>query len=317
MIFKNNFLTGESSNVRGTTTRIVGLFFAVVFVAVSVVGFFYKGLNFGIDFTGGYITEFSTSEVVSQDQMRTKLTKIVEGKFILTSTTDQLNWTVRQPDSGEPKTSSSWIERLKNSSWKFQEGIAIEVMDSEFIGSQIGNELIEQGGLALLTALIMILLYLSARFEWRFALGSILALLHDVSVVLGIFAWFQLEFDLTVLASLLAIVGYSLNDSIIVSDRIRELMKHNESSSLNSIVNSAIHSTMTRTLITSTTTLVTISAIWFLAGSSLAGFSVALFAGILVGTLSSICISATFPVLIGLTADYYQKKDQELESELS
>lgn len=197
-----------------------------------------------------------------------------------------------------------------------EQGIQITPFDSDYIGTQIGEELVNQGGLAMLTALIIIMLYLSTRFEWRFALGSIIALFHDVVFVFGLFAWSQLEFNLTVLASLLAVIGYSLNDSIIVADRIRELMMYRQRNSLSVIIDRAIESTLVRTSITSGTTLATVGAVWWLAGSPLQGFSVALFGGILIGTFSSICISSTFPELAGLDVDHYFQRSVDAESDL-
>lgn len=144
------------------------------------------------------------------------------------------------------------------------------------------------------------------------AAGSVIALFHEVIIVLGLFAWFGISFDLTILASLLAIIGYSLNDSIIVGDKIREIMKRNHEKNIENIINLAIKATIVRTLITSGTTLATILAIYFFAGESLTGFAIALFCGVLVGTFSSIAISATVPQLLGLTADYYNKKEQEI-----
>ncbi len=289
-----------------TRIRFIGLYLTIAVIIISLSGVIAKGLNLGIDFTGGFITEFSTSERVSQNDMQTILEDRIQGNFILTSADEETNWIVRQPDIDDGYTSKSWIKNLKEEVPFKENVIQIDALNSDYIGTQIGKELINQGGLAMLTALIIIMLYLSARFEWRFALGAILALFHDVVAVLGIFAWTQLEFNLTVLASLLAIIGYSLNDSIIVADRIREMMRQNKDVTLSNIVNAAISSTLTRTLITSGTTLATIASVWWLAGTSLEGFSVALFAGILVGTFSSICISATFPELAGLDVEYYK-----------
>lgn len=302
-----------------TRIRFFGMYFSLLLVLVSVVGLSTKGLNLGIDFTGGFITEFSTSEPVEQHHMKQWLTKSIQGNFILTSADDSTNWIVRQPDIGDGNTTQSWMSEFKQQLLNQTNQIQLHVLDSDYIGTQVGQELIEQGGLAMLTAIIIIMLYLSSRFEWRFALGSILALFHDVIVVLGIFSWTQLEFNLTVLASLLAIIGYSLNDSIIVADRIRELMKQTKEQLLSKIINVAIRATITRTLVTSGTTLATIGCIWWLAGKPLAGFSVALFSGIVVGTLSSICISATVPELTGIDVKYYinkenrEKEDREKE----
>ncbi len=299
-----------------TRIRFIGLYLSITVIVVSLSGVFAKGLNMGIDFTGGFITEFSTSEPVSQNDMQEILGDKIQGNFILTSADKETNWMVRQPDTIDGNTSKSWIKELKDEASFQENAIQIEALDSDFIGTQIGKELINQGGLAMLTALIIIMLYLSARFEWRFALGAILALFHDVVAVIGIFAWTQLEFNLTVLASLLAIIGYSLNDSIIVADRIRELMRQNKDSTLSNLVNAAISSTLTRTLITSGTTLATMGSLWWLAGAPLEGFSVALFAGILLGTFSSIFISATFPELVGLDVEYYKVKKEQNESSL-
>ena len=309
-----NYLKEIMKYSRLTVIRFCGLYLSLALIIASVVGVYINNLNLGIDFTGGFISEFSTSQSISQKSMQMILEETIDGKFRLTSSSGQKNWTVRQPDNisseivKENATSKSWLVDLKQNTFFQDNAIVIEILDSDYIGSQVGEELIGQGGLAMLTALIMILLYLSARFEWRFALGAIFALLHDVVFVMGIFAWLQLEFDLTVLASLLAIIGYSLNDSIIVADRIRELMRVNKNSTLDKMVNNAIQSTLTRTLITSGTTLATVTAVWWLAGKPLEGFSVALFIGILVGTYSSICISATLPEVIGLDIEYYNQK---------
>ncbi|TQV72913.1 protein translocase subunit SecF [Aliikangiella marina] len=297
--------------------RFMGLFLTLFLVLISTGTMLVRGLNLGIDFTGGFITEFSTSQSIEPSKMEQALQAHIVGKFELTSAEDSTNWTVRQPEllsdgtKNDLLTSNAWLKNLQESVLVEKSNITIIPLDSDYIGTQIGQELIEQGGLAMLTALIMILVYLSMRFEWRFALGSVLALFHDIVVVIGIFAWTQLEFNLTVLASMLAIIGYSLNDSIIVADRIRESMKLNQGESLSHVINAAIRSTLTRTLITSGTTLATIGSLWWLAGAPLEGFSVALFFGIFVGTLSSICISATFPELTGLKVDYYQIKEQE------
>lgn len=286
--------------------RYSGLVLSFIFIIFSMYALLNKGLNLGVDFTGGFITEFSTSQAVTQNQVQLLLEKNIQGQFKLTSTNDLSNWSVRQPDDNDGSTSQSWLDTFSQDAYFLNNQIEINALDSDYLGSQVGKELIEQGGLAMLTALIIIMLYLSARFEWRFAVGAILALVHDIILVLGLFAWTGLEFNLTVLASLLAIIGYSLNDSIIVADRIRELMKENSQMNLNKIINIAIASTFNRTLITSGTTLATIICIWWLAGFPLEGFSVALFSGVLVGTFSSICISATFPELSGLDAKYYE-----------
>lgn len=287
--------------------RIASAYVAVVLVLISLLGLFNHGLNLGLDFTGGYLTEFSTEQSISQHKMSELLTSYLPDSFELSSADKGTHWSVQQADNDISLKGKAWLSEFSQ-----QSGLTITPQDSLYIGSQVGEELINQGGLALLTAVIVILLYLSFRFEWRLAAGSVIALFHDVIIVLGLFAWFDISFDLTILASLLAIIGYSLNDSIIVGDKVREIMKRGNEKSIDNIINQAIKSTIARTLITSGTTLATILAIWIFAGESLSGFSIALFSGVLVGTFSSIAISATVPQLLGLTADYYHKKEQEI-----
>ncbi|MCP4322880.1 MAG: protein translocase subunit SecF [Alteromonadales bacterium] len=299
----NDFLLKQTEVL--SKFRLASFYFAAVFILFSLLGLFYNGLNLGLDFTGGYLTEFSTQQSITQNKMETLLTSFLPDTFHLSSAENGTHWSVQQIDNDVSLKGKTWLTEFSEKS-----GLTIMPQDAIYIGSQVGEELINQGGMALLTSIIVILLYLSFRFEWRLAAGSVIALFHDVIIVLGIFAWFELSFDLTILASLLAIIGYSLNDSIIVGDKIREIMKRNKETNIDSIINLAIKSTIVRTLITSGTTLATILAIWIFAGESLAGFSIALFSGILVGTFSSIAISATVPQLLGLTADYYHKKEE-------
>ncbi len=301
----NNFLLNQSQTL--SKLRITSFYFAAVLVFFSLFGLISHGLNLGLDFTGGYLTEFSTQESLSQKKMTTLLTSYLPDTFQLTSAENGTHWSVQQVDNDISLKGKAWLAEFSE-----QSGLNIIPQDAIYIGSQVGEELINQGGLALLTAVIIILVYLSFRFEWRLAAGSVIALFHDVIIVLGLFAWFDVSFDLTILASLLAIIGYSLNDSIIVGDKIREIMKKNQEKSIETIINLAIKATIVRTLITSGTTLATILAIYFFAGESLTGFAIALFCGILVGTFSSIAISATVPQLLGLTADYYKQKEQEV-----
>ncbi|MCJ8297219.1 MAG: protein translocase subunit SecF [Colwellia sp.] len=301
----NNFTLKLTKNL--SKLRIISAYFAVIMVLISLLGLFNHGLNLGLDFTGGYLTEFSTQQSITQHKMSGLLTSYLPDSFQLSSADNGTHWSVQQADNDLSLKGKAWLSEFSQ-----QSGLTITPQDSIYIGSQVGEELINQGGLALLTAVMVILLYLSLRFEWRLAAGSVIALFHDVIIVLGLFAWFDISFDLTILASLLAIIGYSLNDSIIIGDKVREIMKRTNDKNIDSIINQAIKSTIARTLITSGTTLTTILAIWIFAGESLSGFAIALFLGVLVGTFSSIAISATVPQLLGLTADYYHKKEQEV-----
>lgn len=301
----NNLLLKQHETL--SKFRIISLYFATALVIFSLLGIFSKGLNLGLDFTGGYLTEFTTEESLTQQNMEALLSSYLPESFSLKSAENGRHWSVQQADNELSLKGKVWL-----SDFSEQSGLTITPLDSIYIGSQVGDELINQGGLALITSVIMILLYLSFRFEWRLAAGSVIALCHDVIIVLGIFAWLDIPFDLTIVASLLAIIGYSLNDSIIVGDKIREMMKRNNQQSVESMVNLAIKATIVRTLITSGTTLATILAVWIFAGESLAGFAMALFSGVLVGTFSSITISATVPQLLGLSVEHYNPTEQEL-----
>ena len=289
-----------------TQWRKAGLKTAIVLMLSAIVSLFINGLNLGVDFAGGQITRLTTGQSVQTEQMQQLLGDQLEEGFSVTGSNNNTEWQVRQSADGGQKPHGEWLKAMQHAT-----EYAVEFLDSDYVFPAVGDELINQGGLAMMAALIAIMLYLAMRFEWRLAMGAIAALFHDVLVVMGVFALTGLEFNLTVLAAILAVIGYSLNDSIVVGDRMRELMRANKDSSLDRIVNAAIASTMTRTLITSGTTLATICAIWLLAGRPLEGFAVALFTGILVGTLSSICISATLPGFLGLEADYYQRKLEE------
>lgn len=299
-------LSIQKSASRLTKFRVYGFYFAAVFMLILIFGVFQKGLNLGLDFTGGYLTEFSTEQSITKNDMDTRLSSYLPGAFQLTSAEGNTHWSVQQADNSSSLKGKTWLADFAQ-----ENALTITPHDAIYIGSQVGDELINQGGLALLSSVLVILVYLSLRFEWRHAAGSVIALFHDVIFVLGVFAWFRISFDLTILASLLAIIGYSLNDSIIIGDKVREIMKRKSETDIDNVINLAIKSTIVRTLITSGTTLATIIAIWLFAGESLAGFATALFTGVLVGTFSSVAISATVPRLLGLTADYYQRKEEE------
>ncbi|GAM53939.1 protein-export membrane protein secF [Vibrio ishigakensis] len=176
-----------------------------------------------------------------------------------------------------------------------------QMISSSIIGPQVGQEMVEQGGLAILVCLLLTMLYLSYRFEWRFALGALVALLHDVVLVLGLFSLIQMEFNLTILAAVLAVLGYSLNDSIIIADRARELFKAKPRDKADELINQAVRATFSRTLVTSGTTLVTVSSLWLLGGAALEALPFALVVGIVSGTWSSISMGVTLPQLVGVS----------------
>lgn len=296
-----------------TQLRKSACYLAAIIVLVSVLGLAMKGLNLGLDFTGGQLMEFSTSKPVEPSTMQHSLAKMGLNEVKIVASADAQRWTLRLQDTPEQSLDMGLDLNLLSEQLELE----VHALDAVYIGSQVGTNMLEQGGLALLVAAIAIMLYLSIRFEWRQAIGALTALLHDVLIVLGIFAWFELSFDLTVMAAILAIIGYSLNDSIVVGDRIRELLQAKQPLPINESINLAVQSTFTRTLITSGTTLATIASIYLLAGKPLEGFSLALIIGVVAGTISSVSLSATLPSLLGLDAEYYvrQARLSELEGE--
>lgn len=299
--------TGPTPLATFSKYRLAGFYLAIILIVLSLIGLGTKGLNLGLDFTGGYMTEFTTSQNIARSQMHNQLAAHLSGNFELNSSAANTHWTIRQADGAANIIDKTWLTKFAS-----QSGYDITPQDSVYIGAQVGAELIDNGGLALLVAASAMMLYLTWRFEWRLACGSLVALVHDVVVVLGLFAWLGLPFDLTVLASVLAIIGYSLNDSIIIGDRLREVMRVKTNMNMSDLVDTAVKSTMTRSLITSGTTLATIGAIWIFGGQPLQGFAISLFAGVVFGTLSSIAVSATIPQLIGLTPEFYQHRAQAL-----
>ena len=196
----NDFLLKQTEVL--SKFRLASFYFAAVFILFSLLGLFYNGLNLGLDFTGGYLTEFSTQQSITQNKMEALLTSFLPDTFLLSSAENGTHWSVQQIDNDISLKGKTWLTEFSERS-----GLTIMPQDAIYIGSQVGEELINQGGLALFAAIITVLLYLSLRFEWRLAAGAVLALFHDVIIVLGVFAWLGLSFDLTILARVLAIIG--------------------------------------------------------------------------------------------------------------
>ena len=209
-------------------------------------------------------------------------------------------------DNIDNKAIGRQIEEILNNSAN-----PVELRGSEFVSPQVGDELTEQGGLAMLFALIMIMIYIIFRFQWKFAIGAVLALIHDVLITMGIFSLFQLSFDLAVLAAILAVVGYSLNDTIVVFDRIRENFRLRRKSETLDVVNASINQTISRTLITSGTTLLVLLALYIIGGKSLEGFSLALIVGVIIGTYSSIYVATTSVLFLDVSTKDLMPIQQE------
>jgi preprotein translocase subunit SecF len=258
-----------------------------------------QGLNFGIDFTGGTMIELSYKEEVKLESIRSTLEKNGYGDAIVQNFGSIHDVLIRLPileTENMAELSNEIVATLQSGNES-----KIDVRRVEFVGPQVGEELTEQGGLAMLYALIGILIYVSLRFEYRFAIGSVVALVHDVLLTLGFFSILQLEFDLTVLAAILAIIGYSLNDTIVVFDRIRETFLKMRKGTSEVIVNRALNDTLSRTLMTSATTLLVVTSLFFFGGEVIHAFSIALMLGIVVGTYSSVYIASNTILSMGVS----------------
>lgn len=279
--------------------RYVTSFVSIALMVVSVAMLALNGLNMGLDFTGGMVTEVKVDNNVTHKQLVDVLQPKL-GEFTNVTRSDQAGrWVIRYPIPEQQQESIDLKSTLAPISHD------VDVISNSMVGSQVGQDLVDQGGLALMISMLSILGYLCFRFEWRLASGSLLALLHDVVLVLGFFAATQMEFNLTVFAAILAILGYSLNDSIIIADRIRELLVAKQSLPTEEINDQAVLATFSRTMVTSGTTLMTVSALWVMGGSALQGFAVAMFIGILSGTWSSISIGTVLPEWLKLEPKHY------------
>ncbi len=284
---------------------------SIILVVVSAFSLMTKGLNLGIDFTGGIQIEISFETAPNIENVRSNLASGGYDDAIVQNSGSSQDLMVRIPPRNgvdNKKIGEDVIGMLQASE------NSVTLKSSEYISAQVGEELTEQGGLAMIFALIMIMIYIVFRFQWKFSIGAVLALIHDVMITLGIFSFFQLTFDLSVLAAILAVVGYSLNDTIVIFDRIRENFRSMRTAQTLDILNSAITQTIKRTIITSSTTLLVLLSLYVFGGSSLEGFSIALIVGVLIGTYSSIFVASTSIFYLDIsTTDLIPVKREEVD----
>lgn len=282
--------------------RRLALPLSALLLVVAIVGLALRGLSFGIDFTGGVLVEVRYPQQAVLTDVRRQLADAgFEGAVVqyFGTPTDVLI-RLAPGDEGAPVQSEQLSERVLQA-LRQDAAAQITVERVEYVGPQVGQELANQGGLALLVALFGILVYVSVRFEWRLALGAVGALVHDVLVVLGLFAWAQVSFDLSVLAAVLAVIGYSLNDTIVVFDRIRDGFLEMRRATPPEVVNVSINQTLSRTLMTSGTTLLVLIALALFGGTVIQPFAIALIAGIVIGTYSSIYVASVLALGLGVS----------------
>lgn len=284
---------------------------SIILILASTLSLMSKGLNLGIDFTGGIQIEITFEAAPDIENVRSNLASGGYDDAIVQNSGSSQDLMVRIPprDGVTNKKVGEDVKGMLQAS-----NNSVTVKSSEYISAQVGEELTEQGGLAMIFALIMIMIYIVFRFQWKFSIGAVLALIHDVMITLGIFSFFQLTFDLSVLAAILAVVGYSLNDTIVIYDRIRENFRSMRTAETLEILNSAITQTIKRTIITSSTTLLVLLSLFVFGGSSLEGFSIALIVGVLIGTYSSIFVASTSIFYLDIsTTDLIPVKREEVD----
>lgn len=302
----------QTTNINFMGQRHLALALSAILIAASFAGLWVKGLNFGIDFTGGTLIELSYPSPVELPELRNNLVESGFGQAIVQhfgSAEDVLIRIAPQDGLNSAQLSNQVMDALAEAS---EEEITLRRV--EFVGPQVGDELTEDGALAVLYALFGVLIYVALRFEWRFSIGSVAALIHDVILTIGVFAWTGMQFDLTVLAAILAVIGYSLNDTIVVFDRVRENFRTMRDGTPVEVTNIAVNQMLSRTIMTSATTLVVLLALFFLGGEIIHGFATALIVGVVVGTYSSTYVASAVALLLGVSKEDLMKAPKEEEN---
>lgn len=308
-------LLSKETNVNFVGIRKYALAFSAILLIVSVYSIVTNSLNFGIDFTGGTMIELGYPQTVDLGEIRTTLEQGGFEDALVQNFGSLSDVLIRLPvieTENMAELSNKVVELLQA-----EQTEAIEVRRVEFVGPQVGEELAEDGGLAMVYALFGILIYVALRFEYRFAIASVLALVHDVVITVGFFSFFRLDFDLTVLAAILAVIGYSLNDTIVVFDRIRESFLKMRKAEPVEVINTSINATLGRTIMTSMTTLLVVIALFVFGGEVIHAFATALLIGILVGTYSSIYVAGTAVLLMGVTKTDLMPPEKEEEGDIN
>lgn len=278
--------------------RKIALAFSAVLLLASIISLGLKGLNFGLDFTGGTLVEVDYSESVDLQEVRQTLSAAGYENAVVVNFGSDTDVLVRLPVTENAKVGDEVLATLRNAT-----DLDVDLRRTEFVGPSVGEELREQGGLAMLLALAVVLVYVAMRFQLKFAVGAVVALAHDVTIVLGIFSMLGFDFDLTVLAAVLAVIGYSLNDTIVVSDRMRENFRMLRKGDSTHIINVSLSETLGRTLVTSFTTAVVLLALILIGGELIFGFGVALLIGVLIGTYSSVYVAANVMLMMGISRE--------------
>lgn len=303
-----------NTNIDFLRWRKLAMGWSIAVLLIAIGSLLIRGMNLGLDFTGGTVIEVQYPESVEIPMVRETLAKAGFGDAQTQHFGTSKEVLIRIPPHDQ-RNAATLSNEVLHALQEAEGGAGATLARAEFVGPQVGQELVEQGGLATLGALLGILIYVMFRFEWRLAVGTIAATVHDVVFTIGWFSLFHLEFDLTVLAAVLAVIGYSVNDTVVVLDRIRENFRKRRKGSVLEIMNRSINETLSRTLMTSLVTLLSVIVLYFIGGTVMHGFSIAMIVGILVGTYSSIYIASASALYLGISREDLLPKAKEAADE--
>lgn len=293
----------KETNIPFIKLHKFGYIFSTIIVIVSVFFFLFRGLNYGIDFKGGTLVEIGTESGVKIEELRLITGNLSLGDVQIQKFGTENNFLIRiEEQMGGESSQQESIKILKDALTKQIVG-NIQYRRVEVVGPKVSSELIQKGTMAVIIAVMTMLIYIWVRFEWQFSLGAVLALIHDVLISIGVFSLVQIEFNLSIIAALLTIVGYSMNDTVVVYDRVRENLRKFKKIEMSELLNLSINNTLSRTIMTSMTTLLALFCLYFLGGEIIKGFALAMILGVVVGTYSSIFIAAPLLLVFKLTRE--------------
>ena len=296
-------LIKQNTNIQFLKYKKITLFISIIFCLISFFSLFLNGLNFGIDFKGGSLIEVKSGQSINISNVRSRLSLLNLGDVQIQNFGSDKNVLVRV-EASSSENNSTVLSSITNELQSFG-----EIQRTEVVGPKISSELIQKGILAIISAVGLMLFYIWIRFEWQFSLGAVLALIHDVIITIGIFSFFQIEFNLSIIAALLTIIGYSMNDTVVVYDRIRENLRKYKKQDLYDLINSSINQTLSRTVLTSFTTLLALFSLYIFGGQVIKGFTLAMIIGVFIGTYSSTFIASQLLHILGVKRDWSKNND--------
>ena len=297
-------LIKHNTNIQFLKFKKATLIMSITICFFSIFSLFLNGLNFGIDFKGGTLIEVSSENSINISNVRSVLSSLNLGDVQIQNFGSEKNILVRIEASSSENNSSA-LSKITNQLILFG-----KIQRTEVVGPKISSELIQKGILAILSAVGLMLFYIWIRFEWQFSLGAVLALIHDVIITIGIFSFFQIEFNLSIIAALLTIIGYSMNDTVVVYDRIRENLRKYKKQDLYDLINISINQTLSRTVLTSFTTLLALFSLYIFGGQVIKGFTFAMIIGVFIGTYSSTFIASQLLHILGVKRDWSKNNDK-------